>query len=136
MVTRHSISAMFWSSMSWAMAPLSETEQREIWEICGDRYQARSTISLPSCRSRVGTDRSAAGPTIADGILDRLVHHTLTASRWRRVYAQETQSAIRRAPRMNRTRQPQLLSQTGLLEFLEVPATIRSDESRERYAGD
>jgi DNA replication protein DnaC len=28
----------------WAMAPLSELERREVWEICEDRYQARSTI--------------------------------------------------------------------------------------------
>jgi len=28
----------------WAMAPLNETERREIWEICEDRYQTRSTI--------------------------------------------------------------------------------------------
>lgn len=28
----------------WAMAPLAETERRDFWEICEDRYQARSTI--------------------------------------------------------------------------------------------
>jgi IstB-like ATP binding protein len=28
----------------WAMAPLSETERRDFWEICEDRYQSRSLI--------------------------------------------------------------------------------------------
>jgi DNA replication protein DnaC len=28
----------------WAMAPLNETERREVWEICEDRYQTRSTV--------------------------------------------------------------------------------------------
>src|SRR4249919_180786 len=27
----------------WAMAPLAETERRDFWEICEDRYQTRST---------------------------------------------------------------------------------------------
>jgi hypothetical protein len=26
------------------MAPLSESERRDFWEICEDRYQVRSTI--------------------------------------------------------------------------------------------
>jgi DNA replication protein DnaC len=58
----------------WAMAPLQETERREVWEICEDRYQTRSTIltsQLPVSRwlEQIGD------PTIADGILDRLVHN-------------------------------------------------------------
>ncbi len=28
----------------WAMAPLSEPERRDFWEICDDRYQGRSLI--------------------------------------------------------------------------------------------
>jgi DNA replication protein DnaC len=28
----------------WAMAPLTEAERRDFWEICEDRYQARSLI--------------------------------------------------------------------------------------------
>jgi DNA replication protein DnaC len=28
----------------WAMATLNESERREVWEICEDRYQTRSTI--------------------------------------------------------------------------------------------
>jgi DNA replication protein DnaC len=37
----------------WAMAPLSEPERRDFWEICEDRYQVRSTIltsQLPDSR--------------------------------------------------------------------------------------
>jgi DNA replication protein DnaC len=58
----------------WAMAPLSEAERREIWEICEDRYQTRSTIltsQLPVARWH----EQIGDPTIADGILDRLVHN-------------------------------------------------------------
>jgi IstB-like ATP binding protein len=58
----------------WAMAPLGESEHREMWEICEDRYQTRSTVltsQLPVARwhKQIGV------PTIADGILDRLVHN-------------------------------------------------------------
>jgi DNA replication protein DnaC len=58
----------------WAMAPLNENERREIWEICEDRYQTRSTIltsQLPVSRWH----EQIGDPTIADGILDRLVHN-------------------------------------------------------------
>jgi DNA replication protein DnaC len=58
----------------WAMAPLADAERRDFWEICEDRYQARSTIltsQLPVARwhGQIGD------PTAADGILDRLVHN-------------------------------------------------------------
>ena len=58
----------------WAMAPLSEPERRDFWEICEDRYQARSTIltsQLPVARWH----EQIGDPTVADGILDRLVHN-------------------------------------------------------------
>jgi DNA replication protein DnaC len=58
----------------WAMAPLNENEHREVWEICEDRYQTRSTIltsQLPVSRWH----EQIGDPTIADGILDRLVHN-------------------------------------------------------------
>ncbi len=58
----------------WAMAPLSDTERRDIWEICEDRYQTRSTLltsQLPVSRWH----EQIGDPTIADGILDRLVHN-------------------------------------------------------------
>src|SRR5579864_6280835 len=57
----------------WAMAPLNESERREVWEICEDRYQTRSTVltsQLPVSRWH----EQIGDPTIADGILDRLVH--------------------------------------------------------------
>ena len=58
----------------WAMAPLSEPERRDFWEICEDRYQTRSTIltsQLPVARWH----EQIGDPTVADGILDRLVHN-------------------------------------------------------------
>jgi DNA replication protein DnaC len=58
----------------WAMAPLSAPERRDVWEICEDRYQTRSTIltsQLPVSRWH----EQIGDPTIADGILDRLVHN-------------------------------------------------------------
>jgi len=58
----------------WAMAPLSEPERRDFWEICEDRYQVRSTIltsQLPVARWH----EQIGDPTLADGILDRIVHN-------------------------------------------------------------
>jgi len=58
----------------WAMAPLSELERRDFWEICEDRYQVRSLIltsqlPVPRWHEQIGD------PTVADGILDRIVHN-------------------------------------------------------------
>jgi DNA replication protein DnaC len=58
----------------WAMAPLSETERRDFWEICEDRYQRRSTV-LASQMPVARWHEQIADPTLADGILDRLVHN-------------------------------------------------------------
>jgi DNA replication protein DnaC len=58
----------------WAMAPLTETERRDFWEICEDRYQTRSFVlcsQLPVARWH----EQIGDPTVADGILDRLVHN-------------------------------------------------------------
>jgi DNA replication protein DnaC len=58
----------------WAMAPMQETERRDFWEICDERYQTRSTIltaQLPVARWH----EQIGDATIADGILDRLVHN-------------------------------------------------------------
>ncbi len=58
----------------WAMAPLAETERRDFWEICEDRYQTRSmvlTSQLPVARWH----EQIGDATAADGILDRLVHN-------------------------------------------------------------
>jgi len=58
----------------WAMAPLAETERRDFWEICEDRYQTRSTI-LTSQLPVLRWHEQIGDPTAADGILDRLVHN-------------------------------------------------------------
>ena len=58
----------------WAMAPMQETERRDFWELCDERYQTRSTIltsQLPVARWH----EQIGDATIADGILDRLVHN-------------------------------------------------------------
>src|SRR5574342_928017 len=58
----------------WAIAPLSENERRDFWEICEDRYQARSII-LTSQLPVAKWHEQIGDPTVADGILDRLVHN-------------------------------------------------------------
>jgi DNA replication protein DnaC len=65
----------------WAMAPLSEPERRDFWEICEDRYRVRSTIltsQLPVSRWH----EQIGDPTLADGILDRLVHNVDGKKSW------------------------------------------------------
>jgi DNA replication protein DnaC len=82
----------------WAMAPLSEPERRDFWAICEDRYQVRSTIltsQLPVSRWH----EQIGDPTLADGILDRLVHnaHALrcVATRCARIAGSRTHSSPR-----------------------------------------
>jgi DNA replication protein DnaC len=58
----------------WAMAPLNESERRDFWEICEDRYQTRSMI-LTSQLPVAKWHEQIGDPTVADGILDRLVHN-------------------------------------------------------------
>jgi DNA replication protein DnaC len=58
----------------WAMTPMSEAERRDFWEIAEDRYQTRSMIltsQLPVSRWH----EQIGDPTLADAILDRLVHN-------------------------------------------------------------
>jgi DNA replication protein DnaC len=58
----------------WAVTPLAETERRDFLEICEDRYQLRSLIltsQLPVARWH----EQIGDPTLADSILDRLVHN-------------------------------------------------------------
>lgn len=58
----------------FAMAPLNEQERRDFLEICDDRYNRRSTIltsQLPVEKWHV----QIGDPTLADSILDRLVHN-------------------------------------------------------------
>jgi DNA replication protein DnaC len=58
----------------WAMAPLNESERRDFWDICEERYQRRSTI-LTSQVPVAKWHEQIGDPTLADGILDRLVHN-------------------------------------------------------------
>jgi DNA replication protein DnaC len=58
----------------WAMASLNENERRDFWEICEDRYQTRSMI-LTSQLPLTKWHEQIGDPTVADGILDRLVHN-------------------------------------------------------------
>lgn len=58
----------------WAMAPLADTERRDFLEICEDRYQVRSTI-LTSQLPLAQWHQQIGDPTLADSILDRLVHN-------------------------------------------------------------
>jgi DNA replication protein DnaC len=58
----------------WALMPMQDSERRDLLEILDDRYDKRSTMvcaQLP-----VDTWHGAIGdPTLADAILDRLVHN-------------------------------------------------------------
>jgi DNA replication protein DnaC len=58
----------------WAMAPLTETERRDFLEICDGRYQVHSTL-LASQLPVASWHAQIGDPTIADSILDRLVHN-------------------------------------------------------------
>jgi DNA replication protein DnaC len=57
----------------WAMAPMADTERRAFLEICDERYLTRSTLlasQLPVAKWHAQIGDS----TVADSILDRLVH--------------------------------------------------------------
>src|SRR5947199_8802206 len=56
------------------MAPLKDSERRDFLEICDDRYQRRSLI-LTSQMPIAHWHEQIGDPTIADSILDRLVHN-------------------------------------------------------------
>lgn len=58
----------------WAVAPLAEAERRDFLEICEDRYEVRSTI-LTSQLPLAQWHQQIGDPTLADSILDRLVHN-------------------------------------------------------------
>ena len=57
----------------WAMAPLTDSERRAFLEICDDRYLTKSTL-LTSQLPVVKWYAQIGDPTVADSILDRLVH--------------------------------------------------------------
>ena len=58
----------------WVHAPMAEGERRDFLEICEDRYQLRSMI-LTSQRPVAQWHEQIGDPTLADSILDRLVHN-------------------------------------------------------------
>ena len=58
----------------FAMAPLKDAERRDFLELCDERYQRRSTI-LTSQMPLAHWHEQIGDPTIADSILDRLVHN-------------------------------------------------------------
>jgi DNA replication protein DnaC len=58
----------------WGLAALTAAQQRDLLEILDDRHQRRSTI-VTSQLPPPHWHESMADPTIADAILDRLVHN-------------------------------------------------------------
>jgi DNA replication protein DnaC len=58
----------------WAMSPLTEAERRDFLEICDARYQAGS-LMLTSQIPVANWHAQIGDPTIADSILDRIVHN-------------------------------------------------------------
>jgi len=62
----------------WALAPLSDESRRDLLEIFDDRHGNRSTIITSQLAVKHWHD-SIGDPTLADAILDRVVHqaHTL-----------------------------------------------------------
>jgi DNA replication protein DnaC len=58
----------------FAMSPLGEPERRLFLEICDDRYRRRSTV-LTSQLPVSSWHKQIGDPTVADSILDRLVHN-------------------------------------------------------------
>ena len=58
----------------FCMAPMTEVERRDFLEICDTRYQARSML-LTSQLPVANWHARIADPTLADSILDRLVHN-------------------------------------------------------------
>jgi DNA replication protein DnaC len=57
----------------WAMAPMADAERRAFLEICDERYLTRSTL-LTSQLPVAKWHAQVGDATIADSILDRLVH--------------------------------------------------------------
>ena len=58
----------------FALAPMTELERRDFLDICDDRYRLRSTILT----AQLPADQwhgPVGDPTVADSILDRLVHN-------------------------------------------------------------
>jgi DNA replication protein DnaC len=57
----------------WAMMPLTDSERRAFLEICDQRYQSKATL-LTSQLPVAKWHAQIGDPTMADSIMDRLVH--------------------------------------------------------------
>ena len=57
----------------WGLAPLAAPERRDLLEILEDRYASRSTIVTSQLPVKAWYD-VVGDPTLADAILDRLIH--------------------------------------------------------------
>jgi DNA replication protein DnaC len=58
----------------WGLVPLTDEQRRDLWELLDDRYDRRST--LVASQLPVEHWHEALGdPTLADAILDRLIHN-------------------------------------------------------------
>jgi DNA replication protein DnaC len=80
----------------WGLAPLSEDNRRDLLEIVEDRHECRAT--LVTSQLPVEHWHEALGdPTLADAILDRLIHNayklTLQGESMRKRQAQLTRGA-------------------------------------------
>jgi DNA replication protein DnaC len=80
----------------WGLAPLSDADRRELLEILEDRHELRST--LVTSQLPVDTWHDAIDhPTLADAILDRLVHNAyriaLRGESMRRKKARKTKAS-------------------------------------------
>lgn len=58
----------------WALAPLTDLQRRDVLEILEDRHGARSTVVTSQLPIESWHDY-IAHPTIADAVLDRLIHN-------------------------------------------------------------
>jgi len=58
----------------WGLAPLSDDNRRDLLELLEDRYDCRATI-VTSQLSVEHWHEAIGEPTLADAILDRLVHN-------------------------------------------------------------
>ena len=79
----------------FAMTPLKDSERRDLFEICDDRYQRRSLI-LTSQMPVAHWHQQIGDATLADSILDRLLHNAhrieLDGESMRKVLAGESKT--------------------------------------------
>ena len=80
----------------WGLAPLTEPERRDLFEIMEDRHGIRSTLVTSQYSVTMWHDLIGE-PTLADAILDRVVHNahklTLDGDSMRKTKSNLTQAA-------------------------------------------